>query len=826
MCFKVAQICRGRGQSATRQPLCKLALSSSLLRPAGWLSFGCRMRTDRPGKPMFGPTFAALDHRAAGAKPSLRNGGVWLVLMLLWGLLVWLAATPLAAQNAQGTTNEDGPHYTIAVHTSGAKRNRESRAIVEFVKHRVREINTKGGVLGRRLKVRFFDDDDEAALTISNTRSALADPRLLAMVGIWSSSRGSHVVESIGKAGVPFVSEMSVDLLFAHHPNIYTLAHSVRSEASVFLALAQHYGIERVAYAGLANDNFAEAYLGRLVDTGEGPGIVASFWETEETTIADYDRAIDAFLAARPQLIVLALGSSNGARFLSRMKERKIKLPVFISYGSISKVLKHDGGASAYAGNMYELSTGGVANLNNERIKRLARELGIRVDDDGNDRDSYTARDLGYGARYADVVQLIVDAASGKLQRLGPIERRGSRLNGDIATVRKRISRALAKLREGRHYWKGRAQYWTFDEDRATSERATLLWRTVGQNKAVLHPTQFIRVDGKMYNVPVLYLHLDMIRMFEVDTNERRFDAEFYLTLRSHKDLSIEAIDFTNAFRSNTAWQPIKWRQVAKYHDDVEEGLGPRRIYHVTGRFAFEPDLAKYPFDEQLVTISFQPADASSVFILQPPGGELRQKSFRVEDWSLISHYVGTTDRIITSVRGRGLQEHVVPYYNFNYTWVMRRSVIDYLVRVVVPLVFILIVAYLAAFIPRREFNATIAIQVTALLSAIALYFTLAQPNSDEITLSDKIFVSSYAIVSLMIALSIFEVRESEGEARLERGTKLTTLRAGQIYVIPVLTFAVIGWLIASAATDRSIAEGVREMVRWALLSVSDFTQR
>jgi ABC-type branched-subunit amino acid transport system substrate-binding protein len=775
---------------------------------------------------MFGQTFAALLQRAARVKPSFCNGGLRLMLMLMPGLLVWLATVPLAAQTANSSANENGPHYSIVVHTSGVKRNRESKAIVEFVKHRVREINAKGGLLGRRLKVRFYDDDDDKSLTIANTRAALADPRLLAMVGIWSSSRGSHVVESIGNANVPFVSEMSVDLLFAHHPNIYTLAHSVRSEASVFLALAKENGIERVAYAGLANDSFAESYLGHLVDTSEGPGIVSSFWETEETTIADYDRAIDRFVAARPQLILLALGSSNGARFLARMKERKIRLPVFISYGSISKVLKYDGGASGYAGNMYELSTGGVANLNNERIERLARELGVRIDGGDKNEASYTARDLGYGARYADVVQLIVDAAAGKLERYAPNAQRGGQLDDDIASVRERIAAALSKLREGRRYWKGRAQYWTFDTDRATSERGMLLWRTPGQNEPVLHPTQFIRVDGKMYNVPVLYLHLDMIRMFEVETNERRFDAEFYLTLRSHKDLSIEAIDFTNAFRSNTARQPIKWRQVAKYHDDVDEGLGPRRIYHVTGRFAFEPDLAKYPFDEQLVTISFQPADASSVFILQPPGGALRQKSFRVEDWKLISHYVGTTDRIITSVRGRSLEEHVVPYYNFNYTWVMRREVIDYLVRVVVPLVFILIVAYLAAFIPRREFNATIAIQVTALLSAIALYFTLAQPNSDEITLSDKIFVSSYAIVSLMIALSIFEVRESEDEGRLERGTKLTTLRAGQIYVIPVLAFAVIGWLIASAATDRSIAEGIRELVRWGLLSFSDIAKR
>ena len=771
---------------------------------------------------MFGLATAALRIRAGHVAAALVTGGQGLALTLAMVFLLRPVAPPLAAE----PVSNDGAHYTIAVHTSGVKSQREPKAIVEFVKHRVNEINAKGGLLGRRLKVRFFDDDEDKDLTVVNTLETLADPRLLAIVGIWSSLRGSYVVDSIGSAQIPFISEMSVDQLFAQHPNVYTLARSVRGEVSVFLAYAKQNAIKRIAYAGMAQDNFAEAYLGHLIDAKEGPGIVSSFWETEETTVADYDRAIDSFLATRPELIVLALGSKSGARFLARLKERRISLPVFISYGSIAKVLKHNGGASEYGGVMYELSTGGVANLNNERIERLARELGIRIGENSNADATYSARDLGYGARYADVVQLIVDAAAGKLRRRGSARERGGQLDDNIASVRERVADELAKLREGRRYWKGRAQYWTFDEDRATSERAMLLWRTPGQSEPVLHPTQFIRVDGKMYDVPVLYLHLDMIRLFEVDTNERRFDAEFYLTLRSHKDMSIEAIDFTNAFRSNTAREPIKWRQVAKYHDDVAMGLGPRRIYHVTGRFAFEPDLAKYPFDEQLVTISFQPADSSSVFILQPPGEGLRHKSFRVEDWKLVSHYVGTTDRIITSVRGRHLEEHVVPYYNFNYTWVMRRSVIDYLVRVVVPLVFILIVAYLAAYIPRREFNATIAIQVTALLSAIALYFTLAQPNSDEITLSDKIFVCSYAIVSLMIALSIFEVRESKDESQLERGSKLTTLRAGQIYVVPVLTFVVIGWLIASAATDRSIAEGVRELVRRVLLSFADYTKR
>lgn len=756
---------------------------------------------------------------------------VFIPIVAMLSVCLFFAASGVSAQAGGGETKEtlsqadglDGGHYTIAVHTSGIKDNSEPKAIEQFVKRRIKEINAAGGLLGRRVEVRFFDDENEAAKTQKNVRDMLADPRLLAGIGIWSSSRGAVVVEEIGRSRIPFISEMSVEALFRPYPNFYSLAQSVRDEVGVFMALAKKNRIRRIAYAGFADDLFTNAYLAHIFDSPEAPGVVSTFWEFEETTIAAYDRAIDDFLDAGAEMIVLAIGSENGARFLARLRARNLKLPVFISYGAISKVLEHEEWDKDYAGNLYELSTGGVANLNNERIRRLARELRISMDGREDGETSFSARDLGYGARYADLVQLVVDAAAGRPDPGVPPGQAITGLDNEIASVRARISGSLQRLREGHSYWEGRAQYWSFNEDRATSERPTLLWRTQAQETPVLHPTQFIRTDGRMSEVPVLYLHLDMVRMFEVDTNRRTFDAEFYLTLRSKVDLPIKAIDFTNAFRNNQVGEPIRSRLVATFNDDMADGLGPRRIYHVTGRFLFKPDLAKYPFDQQLLTISFQPADKDSVFILQPPGEDIRNKGFEVDDWHLLSHYVGTTDRIITSVRGRGLSEHVIPYYNFNYTWVMQREVVDYLVRVVVPLGFILVVAYLAAYIPRREFNATIAIQVTALLSAIALYFALNQPNSDDVTLSDKIFVSAYAIVSMMIALSIFEIHESGDGDSLERGSRLTLLRKAQLFVVPILTCAFIGWLIASAATDQSISNEILKAARWVKLTIADY---
>jgi hypothetical protein len=73
-------------------------------------------------------------------------------------------------------------------------------------------------------------------------------------------------------------------------------------------------------------------------------------------------------------------------------------------------------------------------------------------------------------------------------------------------------------------------------------------------------------------------------------------------------------------------------------------------------------------------------------------------------------------------------------------------------------LAFILIIAYMSIFIPQSHFEAVVTIQVTALLSAVALYLALPKIDADSATLSDRIFLFNYMAFSLMIGISIMRV--------------------------------------------------------------------
>src|SRR6478736_8953102 len=85
----------------------------------------------------------------------------------------------------------------------------------------------------------------------------------------------------------------------------------------------------------------------------------------------------------------------------------------------------------------------------------------------------------------------------------------------------------------------------------------------------------------------------------------------------------------------------------------------------------------------------------------------------------------------------------------------MKRETTDYFLRVVVPLAFILFIAYLSIFISTHHFEAIVTIQVTALLSAVALYLALPKLDANIETLSDRMFLFTYFMLSVIIAITI-----------------------------------------------------------------------
>ncbi len=742
---------------------------------------------------------------AAPRRPALHR-----VIGALTLLAVSVAGTILSGAPAR--TAEAPKEYTIAIHVSHDKESSctgpvEVDAIKDLVPRRVALLNKAGGIRGQPIRFVFFDDCEKVAQTKANVTEALSGENVIAMIGLWDSSRGAEVINDIGKSGIPLISELSVETLFSAYPNVYTLTRSVRHEQLVFQQFVEEEPFRRIAFFGLEDDLYTKAYFDYIAASSLGPSLVSKEWikREGETPSERFESVVNEIKRARPDLLFLSIGSDRGAAFLRRLADQGIKIPVFLGRGSARDMQTAYGGVEAYEGDIYELAEGGIANLLNERLEHLKRQPLFRQVARKYNNES---KPLGYGVRYGDLVALVAEAAA---EGVKPDDVAGL----SVPAVRERIAKALARLAEGRKVWRGWAQDWSFTPERASSERSLLVWRPPGQTTTILAPNQYVQTGSGLAKVPVFSVHLDMLRIYRVDTSDKSFEADFFFTLRSDSGIPEDSIGFTNAYRgAGTNSRLVNIQQIHK--EPAGAMLPTTRIFKVSGKFVFEPDLRKFPFDEQVFSISFQPESTSSPFLLQPPSEQLLGYKFSVDGWTIQDRYVGSNDLIIRSVAGKMSEERIIPYYNFNYTWVMKRQIVDYILRVLVPLAFILIVAYLANFIPRQDFHATIAIQVTALLSAIALYLALNQPSADDATLSDQIFVVAYASISTMIALSIFEVNPVLAGSRTIRWSVYFV----QIYLLPLVVLGILSYVIFLAASDFSLVEAIarkwRALMTWA----------
>ena len=692
-------------------------------------------------------------------------------------------------------------------------------AIKRFTLIEQERLNGIGGVAGRPLQVRFLDDNRDPQRTADNVRSALADPQMLAIIGLANSSRAQSTFKTLGaeldRTGIPFISDLAVNSIFAPHTNVFTTRSSQDTErVPVIAAFIKSMGFARPVFVGIDGMLFS-AMLGDGVKKALGEAPLAADHRlklvedkfdpaTVSETIADIG-------AKGTDLLLLSVGNVRTGPILKQMIASGTTPPVMLS-GRID-ALPPDV-VKAYPNDLYQLAWDNLPEVYNDRLRRLIGndapenwifegrkqraapgwskgECKDRPDQVVPDAlSAANLRAIGIGTQYADMIGLVTAAAS--------TAGRGA----TIAAYREHLAAGLkTTYATGRGLYKGAFENWSFDPDsRSASRTPFVVMQPRGLGRTQLAPIQYVRLkDGALRPTNTLYLDIDMVRAHHVDDNEKTFFAEFYLSMRDrNNEASIDQLEFTNGFLDpRTNGRQIS---VGVLHDGKPNEAYPNdmKIYKVTGRFLYDPDLTSYPFDTQRFSIDVQPKRGDAPFIVQPPPDHLRDKNIATDGWESKQQFVSYDEDFVPVIDPYSHAPSVVPFYKASYVWQMKRQTTDYFLRVVVPLAFILIVAYLSIFIPQSHFEAIVTIQVTALLSAVALYLSLPKLDTDTATLSDRIFVFDYLLVSMMIVISILMVNRRVSE----RPWLKRALAAFHVIVIPMMVLGMAGYLYMLGTSD------------------------
>jgi len=712
---------------------------------------------------------------------------------VVWGIAAFLGHSAPARAQAEAQAAQ-GPPLNVGIFLSSdpaaCYESGYDAAIRFLTEHEVARLNRRGGVDGRPLQINFYDDMRDPRQTVANAKQALADPQLLAMVGLTSSDLGKVLFngspkdgidglgEDIAKSGVPFITDMSVSGTFAKYANVFSTRPSQdEGNAPIVSEFIKESGYSKVALI-VNNDKLYSRTLADAVAAGAGTQKVVADHRVGEKDKNSMDPeairiAVADLKEKAPDIVVIAVGSARTAPIITAMKDAGMTAAVFI-IGILERIPEEV--RNSYPGPFFELTMSDLPEVHNAMLGELVRQgepgdwifEGAKRDNaagwtDGSckPRDNIQHRDplegdnrraIERASQFADMIALVAAGAN------------AAEPGSDPAARRMAVVEALTTTyASGSGAFRGRFNNWSFDARTRVAVRPLLLiiLPTGAKNRRrQLAPFQFLRLrDGSLRRIDTLYIDIDLVRAHRADDNEKTFLAEFYLSMRANQGADIERLDFTNAYvdqRSNGRQITIE-----KLHDGSPDAAYPDRmkIYRVSGRFLFKPDLKAYPFDTQRFFIEIKPLSGTA-FLVQPPPQSLRDRDVASDDWQATGQYVGLGEDFIPIVDAYTHAPSVVPFYKAQYVWLMQREVNDYVLRVIAPLLFILIVAYVSIFIPHPHFEAIVTIQVTALLSAVALYLSLPQLDSDTATLSDRLFLFYYLMVSVMIIITIARINK------------------------------------------------------------------
>jgi ABC-type branched-subunit amino acid transport system substrate-binding protein len=707
-------------------------------------------------------------------------------LFLLLAAIVMNGTAPDAALAVEEAQAAQGPPYNVHVlvssRTDTCYDSGEVAAIKRMTLIEQDRINRRGGVSGRPIKLNFLDDERDLMRATGNVRTALADPQALALIGLSNATRGKGVFDALGpdilKSGIPFLSDISVNSIFAAYPNVYTTRASQDADnVPVIAQFTRQVGYAHPAFVG-TRDGVGSMAMGDglRMALGEG-GLVADIRvAAENNKISQEDvAAIAAGLKdKRPDIVYLYIGGDSVPAVITELVANGLTPALFLG-GRIDSLPAEI--ANAYPNALYSLAWDRPPEVFNDRMRSLITpanaqswifegrkvaaapgwakgECKPRVESEVPDPFSNAnVRAIGIGSQYADMVGLVAEAAQNDERSTDPVRLRSEVLKG-----------LKTKYSAGHGAFKGAFDTWSFvPSSRSAARDPFVIILPQGLGRTQLAPIQFIRSkDGSLRQMDTLYADVDLIKAHRVSENDKSFYAEFYLSLRDNAGASIDRIEFANAYLDDQGARQVS---VATVHPGGKSAAYPdtMKIYKVSGRFLFDPDLANYPFDMQRFAIDLQPKTGESPFIVQPPPLDLRDTTVETDGWTQKAQYVGYGEDFVPVIDAYTHEPSIVPFYKSSFAWLMQREATDYFLRVAVPLGFILFVAYLSIFIPKSHFEAIVTIQVTALLSAVALYLSLQKFDTGSATLSDRAFVFAYMILSLMIGISILRVHPRVG---------------------------------------------------------------
>lgn len=198
------------------------------------------------------------------------------------------------------------------------------------------QINSKGGIGGRQIKIVSLDDKGDPVLAIRNTQQLLHTDKILALFGYVSYQTSNAVLPWMGQTNAAFFAPLTGARLvydsFSRH--VFTIRASYADEYSYLFSHFSRIGMKRVAIFTDAPDVPSKFAMQTLIDSAQSELVAA-----ESAVGPGLEEMADNLIRARPDIILVMSTSPALNAPLIRLLRAKGYLGYFHTTSHVYSIL-------------------------------------------------------------------------------------------------------------------------------------------------------------------------------------------------------------------------------------------------------------------------------------------------------------------------------------------------------------------------------------------------------------------------------------------------------------------------------------------------------
>jgi len=198
------------------------------------------------------------------------------------------------------------------------------------------EINARGGVLGKKLELDFYDDQSKPDLAVQGVSKLVDQDHVPILLGSFSSESTMAMIPAVAQHQVPLIIPIALadNLLDGKSPWIFRVGASAADYARATVAFLRDNGAPKTMAIVYENTNFGQSSMNAMTTAAQAGGIKLVATESYEAKSPDYRAVLQRVKRANPEVIYFCSYLLDATTLMRQSQEIDLNPRYYTSAGT------------------------------------------------------------------------------------------------------------------------------------------------------------------------------------------------------------------------------------------------------------------------------------------------------------------------------------------------------------------------------------------------------------------------------------------------------------------------------------------------------------